>query len=310
IEPQRPAAGSADPGPTADQCKAQRRVHQPCAVVATSASEANAFARKTKADYVVVRLDSPAELARLTGASNGAQMIGVLTVGTTPRLDASWDRAVATAVDDKHSTIAVGLSGSFAAPAMQSYFTLLDKHNVTATTFEGRPGNGNGVGPDRLPPTAPLGGTLTSATTSTADLSWIASTDNVGVAGYDVYVNGSLVGSTAANAFTVRGLVCGSTYKVGIDAYDKRRNRSVQLLLIGSPAGCQAPAPAPGPAPQPADTTPPAPPTGLATTGVTTSSITLTWTASTDNVGVTGYEVSKAGAVAGNTSATSYLLAG
>src|SRR5215467_2900899 len=34
IEPQRPAAGSADPGSTADQCKAQRRLHQPCAVVA------------------------------------------------------------------------------------------------------------------------------------------------------------------------------------------------------------------------------------------------------------------------------------
>src|SRR5262249_2441409 len=171
---------------------------------ATSASEANAFARKTMADYVVVGLDSPAELARLTARSNGPQVIGVLTVGATPRLDASWDRAVGTAATDNRNTMAVGLSGSFAAAAMQNYFTLLDQHNVTATTFAARGGNGNGVGPDRLPPTTPLGGTVTNATTATADLSWIGSTDNVGVSGYDVYVNGSLVGSPAATAFTLR----------------------------------------------------------------------------------------------------------
>ena len=307
IEPRRPVLGSADPEITAQQCEAQRSLHRPCAVVATSVTEANVFARHTRADYVVVRLDSPADLAQLTARSSGPQVIGVLTVGTTPKLDAMWDQAVGNAAADKRRTIAVGLSGSFAAAAMQNYFTLLDKHSVTARTFDGKQG-GNGNGPDRLPPTTPLGGTVTSATTTTANLSWIASTDNVGVAGYSVYVNGSLVGSTAATAFTITGLVCGSTYTFGVDAYDKRRNRSTKLVFTGSTAGC--PAPSPTPAPQPADTTPPTQPSGLATTGVTTSSITLAWGASSDNVGVTGYEVSKGGIATGNTSATSYLLSG
>ena len=303
IEPQRPALGSADRELTADRCKAQRSLHRPCAVVATSATEASLFARHTNADYVVVRLDSPADLARLNARSAGPQMIGILTVGATPKLDATWDRAVTKASGDNRSTIAVGLSGSFAAAAMQNYFTLLDKHSVTTRTFDARQGSG---GPDRLPPTTPLGGTVASATTTTVNLSWIASTDNVGVAGYGVYVNGSLVGSTAATAFTVTGLVCGSTYTFGVDAYDKRKNRSTKLIFTGSTAGC----PAPPPSSQQSDTTPPTQPSALTTTGVTTSSITLTWGSSTDNVGVTGYEVSKGGVVAGNTSATSYLLSG
>ena len=305
IEPRRPALGSANRDMTADRCKAQRSLHRPCAVVATSATEANLFARHTKADYVVVRLESPTDLARLNTGTMGRQIIGILTVGTTPKLDATWDRAVGSAAGGNRSTIAVGLSGSFAAAAMQNYFTLLDRHSVTTRTFDKKQG---GSGPDRLPPTTPLGGMVTSATTTTANLSWIASTDNVGVAGYGVYVNGSLVGSTAATAFTVTGLVCGSTYTFGVDAYDKRRNRSTKLVFTGSTAGC--PAPSPNPAPQPADTTPPTQPSALATTGLTTSSITLTWGASSDNLGVTGYEVSKGGVVAGNTSATSYLLSG
>ena len=41
------------------------------------------------------------------------------------------------------------------------------------------------------------------------------------------------------------------------------------------------------------DTTPPSAPTGLGATAVSTSQIDLAWTASTDNVGVTGYRVER-----------------
>jgi len=43
----------------------------------------------------------------------------------------------------------------------------------------------------------------------------------------------------------------------------------------------------------PPDTTPPSAPTGLTATAVSTSQINLSWTASTDNVGVTGYKVER-----------------
>lgn len=55
-----------------------------------------------------------------------------------------------------------------------------------------------------------------------------------------------------------------------------------------------------------ADTTPPAAPTGLTVTGTTPSSVTLSWTAATDNVAVTGYRVFKGGAQVGTTTTTTY----
>jgi hypothetical protein len=47
----------------------------------------------------------------------------------------------------------------------------------------------------------------------------------------------------------------------------------------------------PGTTPPPADTIPPTTPTNLAASGISENSLTLNWTASTDNVGVTAYEV-------------------
>ncbi len=59
------------------------------------------------------------------------------------------------------------------------------------------------------------------------------------------------------------------------------------------------------------DTTPPSTPTGLTVTGTTSSSVSLSWTASTDNVGVTAYSVYRGGAkVATVTSGTSYTDTG
>ena len=308
IEPRRPVAGTADLGMAESACATQRRLHRPCAVVATSTSEANVFARSTNADYVVVQLGSPAELARLTGGSSRRQVIAVLTVGSTPKLDATWDSAVAALTKKNRGTIAAGLSGSFAAVAIQDYFNLLQRHNVTAQTFEANRGNANGV--DRLPPTTPLGGNVTNATSTSVDLSWIASTDNVGVAGYDVYVNGSLVGSTGATAFTVSGLSCGTNYSFAIDAYDKRKNKSTRLVFTGSTGACPAPSAAPPPPGPITDTTPPSQPSGLTTTGVTSASMTVDWSPSTDNVGVSGYDVYENGVMAGSTGSDSYLLAG
>ena len=58
------------------------------------------------------------------------------------------------------------------------------------------------------------------------------------------------------------------------------------------------------------DTTPPTAPTALTVTGTTTTSATLSWTASTDNVGVTGYNVYRGSALVGTTTTTSYTDGG
>ena len=56
----------------------------------------------------------------------------------------------------------------------------------------------------------------------------------------------------------------------------------------------------------PADTTAPSTPTGLAATGVTTSQATISWQASTDNIGVTGYSVYRNGTFSASTTSTAF----
>ena len=58
------------------------------------------------------------------------------------------------------------------------------------------------------------------------------------------------------------------------------------------------------------DTTAPSAPSGLAATGTTASSTTLNWTAATDNVGVTGYQIIRNGAQVATTTSTSYTDTG
>ncbi|MFJ6938616.1 carbohydrate binding domain-containing protein [Streptomyces sp. NPDC101132] len=58
------------------------------------------------------------------------------------------------------------------------------------------------------------------------------------------------------------------------------------------------------------DTTPPTAPGGLATTGRTSSSVSLAWTAATDDTGVTGYDVYQGGTLAATTAGTSATVTG
>src|SRR6267378_7079694 len=60
----------------------------------------------------------------------------------------------------------------------------------------------------------------------------------------------------------------------------------------------------------PADTTAPTTPSGLAASAVTSASLTLSWNASTDNVGVTGYRVYRGGTQVASPGGTSASIAG
>src|SRR4051794_17573895 len=59
-----------------------------------------------------------------------------------------------------------------------------------------------------------------------------------------------------------------------------------------------------------ADTTPPSTPTDLARAGATTSSLSLSWTGSTDDVGVAGYGLYQNDVAVGSTSMTSSTFDG
>jgi fibronectin type 3 domain-containing protein/predicted esterase len=79
---------------------------------------------------------------------------------------------------------------------------------------------------DIQPPTAPSGLTVTGISRSSAALNWTASTDNVGVTSYDIYVNGKKVQSTTGTAFTVYDLKTGNNYNFSVTARDFAKNIS------------------------------------------------------------------------------------
>jgi glucose/arabinose dehydrogenase len=102
------------------------------------------------------------------------------------------------------------------------------------TTPVGRPGSG-----DTKPPSAPAGLTQTGATTTSATVSWTASTDDVGVTGYGLYSAGSPAGSTTSTSATFGGRSCGGSRLVGVDAFDAAGNRSAQTTLTVTAAPCE-----------------------------------------------------------------------
>jgi chitodextrinase len=151
--------------------------------------------------------------------------------------------------------------------------------------------------PDTQAPTAPSGVTPATRTATSISISWTASTDNVGVAGYDLYLAGSQVGTATSTAYTFTGLTCNTNYTLAVDAYDAAGNHSAQTITAIATTACP-------------DTTPPSTPNGLAASSVGQTSLTLSWTASTDNVGVTGYRMFVNGSQVGTSSSTSYGFSG
>ena len=67
---------------------------------------------------------------------------------------------------------------------------------------------------------------------------WGASSDNVGVAGYDIYKDGTLMRTTQALSATVAALTCGTTYTLGVDAYDAAGNHSAVTTLAVATSPC------------------------------------------------------------------------
>ncbi len=142
--------------------------------------------------------------------------------------------------------------------------------------------------PDTTPPTAPTNLTATAASASQINLSWTASTDNVGVTGYKVErcqgascSNFTQVAATTTTTFNDTGLTGSTSCSYRVRATDAAGNLSAFSTTMTATTAA------------PPDTTPPTAPTNLTATAVSSAQINLSWTASTDNVGVTGYKVER-----------------
>ncbi|MCR8631220.1 DUF7594 domain-containing protein [Paenibacillus radicis (ex Xue et al. 2023)] len=85
--------------------------------------------------------------------------------------------------------------------------------------------SGTGGG-DTTAPTAPTNLGASAASSSQINLSWTASTDNVGVTGYDVYRGGSFLKSVTAASTSDTGLSASTTYSYYVKAKDAAGNQS------------------------------------------------------------------------------------
>ena len=86
--------------------------------------------------------------------------------------------------------------------------------------------------PDTQAPTAPTNLAYSNVTETTANLSWDASTDNIGVTGYRIYKNGSYLLTTTDLQYSISGLTQGTNYNFYIKATDAVGNYSNQSNTI------------------------------------------------------------------------------
>lgn len=98
------------------------------------------------------------------------------------------------------------------------------------------------VNADVTAPSVPTNLTNGTITSSSVVLNWIASTDVVGVTGYDVYNGANLAGSTASTTYTVTGLSAKTNYSFTVKAKDFATNTSVastalSVTTLDAPAG-------------------------------------------------------------------------
>jgi glucose/arabinose dehydrogenase len=153
--------------------------------------------------------------------------------------------------------------------------------------------------PDTQPPTQPTGLSISGLACRSVTLTWKASTDNVGVASYDIYHDGQSLGTV--NGGTLSSLLTltpGANWGLYVNARDAAGNlsKSSDSLQIQVPQ-CQI------------DTQAPTVPTGLkgSTSGTTA---TLSWDAATDNIAVTAYDIYRDNVKIGATAALSYTDSG
>ncbi|MBZ5538796.1 MAG: fibronectin type III domain-containing protein [Acidobacteriia bacterium] len=179
--------------------------------------------------------------------------------------------------------------------------------NITASDPTGTinvPTTGTGgsvtvsVSPDGIPPSIPTGLTAAAVSSSQINLAWTASTDNVGVTGYKIFRNGTQIATSTATSFQNTGLAASTSFSYKVSAFDAAGNNSGQSAAASATTQAST------------DTTAPSTPTNLQATAVSSSQINLSWSASTDNVAVTGYKIFRNGTQITTSTTTSFQNTG
>jgi chitodextrinase len=142
---------------------------------------------------------------------------------------------------------------------------------------------------DSTTPSAPTSPSATAVSASQINVAWTASTDNVAVTGYRVErcqgascTTFSQVATPTSSPYNDTGLSSNTTYRYQVRAVDANTNASGASTPIVSATTSSG-----------GDTQAPSVPTGLTAAPQSSTQIDVSWNASTDNVGVTGYELQR-----------------
>ena len=92
--------------------------------------------------------------------------------------------------------------------------------------------------PDTIAPSVPTGLKATAVSATQINLTWTASTDNVGVKGYYVYLNDVALTTTTATSIQLTGLTAGTLYNYRVSAFDAVPNHSAWFRYTGFGENC------------------------------------------------------------------------
>ena len=128
--------------------------------------------------------------------------------------------------------------------------------------------------------TVPTGLSQFASTENLIRFNWNANPIGELVAGYKIYVDGSLVDETVGvgTNYSLSGLTINTSYDIQVSAYNAQGLESGLTAVVAMNTGV-------------ADTLPPTEPSNLRVIEQTTLYVKVEWNASTDNTGVTGYDV-------------------
>ncbi|MFJ6213808.1 PHB depolymerase family esterase [Streptomyces sp. NPDC092296] len=181
-------------------------------------------------------------------------------------------------------------SGADQCGSTGAYFLNSICSSYHTAKFWGLDGTGNGGGSTALP--APAGLKVTGVTASSVSLSWSAVS---GAASYNVYRDGAKVGSVASGSFTDSGLSAGVSYGYTVAAVDSSGTvGTASSAVTGTTTSGGGSTALPAPA-------------GLKVTGVTASSVSLSWSAVS---GAASYNVYRGGAKVGSVASGSFTDSG
>jgi fibronectin type 3 domain-containing protein len=209
---------------------------------------------------------------------------GASTSGCTPTAYNIYRSDISSTTPYKSNVTGTSFTDSGLTPSTLYTYSI---QTVNSSTGNSPIGTSAGLATmaDTTPPTFTGPVTATAKSAGEVDLTWSPGSDDIGVVGYDVYRNNSstpLATSTTVTGTTYKDttVAANTSYTYQVVAVDGAGNLSTPKVSSNSVT-----------TPTSTDTTPPTAPTALKNSVLASQSAQFTWTASTDNTGVSGYHV-------------------